>query len=46
LIRDSDIILKLIDEEHGKIRHDAAGGLKRGIEDAELACGAPKLLKG
>lgn len=39
-------ICKLIGEEHGKIVHDAAGELQRGIENVEYACGAPELLKG
>lgn len=39
-------ICTLIGEEHGKISHDAAGELQRGIENVEYACGAPELLKG
>lgn len=39
-------ICELIGEEHGKISHDAAGELQRGIENVEYACGAPELLKG
>lgn len=39
-------ICRLIGEEHGKISHDAAGELQRGIENVEYACGAPELLKG
>ncbi|MDB0199405.1 methylmalonate-semialdehyde dehydrogenase (CoA acylating), partial [Acinetobacter baumannii] len=39
-------ICRLIGEEHGKIIHDAAGELQRGIENVEYACGAPELLKG
>jgi len=42
----ADTICKLIGEEHGKISHDAAGELQRGIENVEFACGAPELLKG
>jgi malonate-semialdehyde dehydrogenase (acetylating)/methylmalonate-semialdehyde dehydrogenase len=42
----SDKICQLIGEEHGKISHDAAGELQRGIENVEYACGAPELLKG
>ncbi|MEH6628709.1 MAG: CoA-acylating methylmalonate-semialdehyde dehydrogenase [Motiliproteus sp.] len=41
-----DRICALIGEEHGKIAHDAAGELQRGIENVEYACGAPELLKG
>tara|TARA_R110001583_G_scaffold46761_13_gene146585 strand:- start:13699 stop:15204 length:1506 start_codon:yes stop_codon:yes gene_type:complete len=46
LEQNSDKICKLIGEEHGKISHDAAGELQRGIENVEYACGAPELLKG
>ncbi|WNC68836.1 CoA-acylating methylmalonate-semialdehyde dehydrogenase [Thalassotalea nanhaiensis] len=42
----ADHICKLIGQEHGKISHDAAGELQRGIENVEFACGAPQLLKG
>ena len=42
----SDKICAMIGEEHGKISHDAAGELQRGIENVEYACGAPELLKG
>jgi malonate-semialdehyde dehydrogenase (acetylating)/methylmalonate-semialdehyde dehydrogenase len=37
--------LHLIGREHGKIAHDAAGELQRGIENVEFACAAPQLLK-
>jgi len=46
LEQNADTIIKLIGEEHGKISHDAAGELQRGIENVEYACGAPELLKG
>ena len=39
-------ICRMIGEEHGKIAHDAAGELTRGIENVEYACGVPELLKG
>ena len=39
-------IIALIGAEHGKISHDAAGELQRGIENVEFACGASQLLKG
>ncbi|MEI2264922.1 CoA-acylating methylmalonate-semialdehyde dehydrogenase [Erwinia sp. CGal63] len=39
-------IVQLISEEHGKTREDAAGELKRGIENVEYASAAPELLKG
>jgi len=42
----ADKICALIGEEHGKIGHDAAGELQRGIENVEYACCAPELLKG
>lgn len=42
----ADKICQMIGEEHGKISHDAAGELQRGIENVEYACGAPELLKG
>ncbi|REG86938.1 CoA-acylating methylmalonate-semialdehyde dehydrogenase [Marinomonas pollencensis] len=42
----ADTICKMIGEEHGKIIHDAAGELQRGIENVEYACSAPDLLKG
>jgi malonate-semialdehyde dehydrogenase (acetylating)/methylmalonate-semialdehyde dehydrogenase len=39
-------IAQLIGREHGKISHDAAGEIQRGIENVEFACGAPQFLKG
>ncbi|MEH6627966.1 MAG: CoA-acylating methylmalonate-semialdehyde dehydrogenase [Motiliproteus sp.] len=46
LEKHADKICQMIGEEHGKIGHDAAGELQRGIENVEYACGAPELLKG
>ena len=46
LEQNADAICKLIGEEHGKISHDAAGELQRGIENVEYACGIAELLKG
>lgn len=46
LEQNADAICKLIGEEHGKISHDAAGELQRGIESVEYACGIAELLKG
>lgn len=46
LEENADHICQLIAAEHGKIKHDAAGELQRGIENVEYACGAPELLKG
>jgi malonate-semialdehyde dehydrogenase (acetylating)/methylmalonate-semialdehyde dehydrogenase len=42
----SQKICQLIGEEHGKISHDAAGELQRGIECVEYACGVAEHLKG
>ncbi len=42
----ADKICQMIGEEHGKISHDAAGELQRGIENVEYACGVAELLKG
>jgi len=41
-----DRIVELLTEEHGKVRADARGELRRGIENVEYACAAPELLKG
>ncbi|WP_028024018.1 CoA-acylating methylmalonate-semialdehyde dehydrogenase [Enterovibrio calviensis] len=46
LEENKDEICRLIGEEHGKIAHDAAGELQRGIENVEYACAAAELLKG
>ena len=46
LEENADKICQLIGEEHGKISHDAAGELQRGIENVEYACGIAELLKG
>ena len=46
LERNHKKICRIIGEEHGKITHDAAGELQRGIENVEYACFAPELLKG
>ena len=42
LEKHADKICELIGAEHGKICHDAAGELQRGIENVEYACGAPE----
>jgi len=42
----ADEICQLIGEEHGKISHDAAGELARGIECVEYACGIAEHIKG
>jgi malonate-semialdehyde dehydrogenase (acetylating)/methylmalonate-semialdehyde dehydrogenase len=41
-----DEICALVSKEHGKIPHDAAGEVQRGIENVEFACFVPELLKG
>ena len=46
LEENADKICEMNGEEHGKIAHDALGGLQRGIGNVEYACGAPELLKG
>ncbi len=46
LEKHADEICQLVSREHGKIPHDAAGELVRGIENVEYACFAPELLKG
>lgn len=46
LEKNAEKICQLIGEEHGKIMHDAAGELQRGIENVEYACSAPEFLKG
>lgn len=46
LEKNASKIVELIGQEHGKISHDAAGELQRGIENVEFACAAPQLLKG
>ena len=46
LEQNQDHIIDLIGQEHGKISHDAAGELTRGIENVEYACYATELLKG
>jgi len=44
--RDRDALAALVTEEHGKVLHDAAGSVQRGLEVVEFACGIPQLLKG
>jgi malonate-semialdehyde dehydrogenase (acetylating)/methylmalonate-semialdehyde dehydrogenase len=39
-------IAQLISQEHGKTLEDAAGEIKRGIENVEFATAAPEILKG
>ncbi|CAD5108245.1 CoA-acylating methylmalonate-semialdehyde dehydrogenase [Zestomonas carbonaria] len=46
LEENQDTIAQLISQEHGKTIEDAAGELKRGIENVEFACAAPEVLKG
>jgi len=42
----ADEIVGLISQEHGKVLDDAAGELKRGIENVEFACNGASLIKG
>jgi malonate-semialdehyde dehydrogenase (acetylating)/methylmalonate-semialdehyde dehydrogenase len=44
--RDHAEIAALITQEHGKVLHDAAGSVQRGLEVVEFACGIPHLIKG
>jgi malonate-semialdehyde dehydrogenase (acetylating)/methylmalonate-semialdehyde dehydrogenase len=44
--RDLAEIAALITQEHGKVLHDAAGSVQRGLENVEFACGIPHLIKG
>lgn len=44
--RDQAEIAALLTQEHGKVLHDAAGSIQRGLEVVEFACGIPQLLKG
>ena len=44
--KNSDLLTKLIVNEHGKVYEDAKGSLTRGLEVVEFACGIPHLLKG
>ena len=46
LEQNEEKISQMISEEHGKTLEDAAGELKRGIENVEFACAAPEILKG
>lgn len=46
LEQNEEKISQMISEEHGKTLEDAAGELKRGIENVEFACAAPEVLKG
>jgi malonate-semialdehyde dehydrogenase (acetylating)/methylmalonate-semialdehyde dehydrogenase len=44
--RDRDELAAMITQEHGKVLHDAAGSVQRGLEVVEFACGIPHLIKG
>lgn len=46
IVRDRDEIAALLTQEHGKVLHDAAGSIQRGLEVVEFACGMPQLIKG
>lgn len=40
-----DELAELLAQEHGKIFNEAKGELRRGIENVEVACGIPNLMK-
>jgi len=44
--RDRDELAAMMTQEHGKVLHDAAGSVQRGLEVVEFACGIPHLIKG
>lgn len=44
--RERDALARLVTEEHGKVLHDAAGSVQRGLEVVEYACGIAEHLKG
>ncbi len=44
--RDHAEIAALITQEHGKVLHDAAGSVQRGLVVVDFACGIPHLIKG
>lgn len=46
LEQNAEKICQILGEEHGKIGHDAAGEVQRGIENVEYACCIAELLKG
>jgi malonate-semialdehyde dehydrogenase (acetylating) / methylmalonate-semialdehyde dehydrogenase len=46
IIKNIEILAKIVAEEHGKTIEDAKGSITRGLEVVEFACGAPHLLKG
>lgn len=46
LEENSERIMRILTEEHGKTLEDARGEVIRGLEIIEFACGAPHLLKG
>jgi malonate-semialdehyde dehydrogenase (acetylating)/methylmalonate-semialdehyde dehydrogenase len=41
-----DDLARILVEDHGKTLDEARGELRRGIENVEVACGAPTLLQG
>jgi malonate-semialdehyde dehydrogenase (acetylating)/methylmalonate-semialdehyde dehydrogenase len=46
LEQNSERVVALLTEEHGKVLHDALGEFSRGVEVVEYACGAAEFLKG
>ena len=41
-----DELAELLVREHGKTRGEAAGEIRRGIENVEVACGIPSMMQG
>ena len=46
LERHHDELVRVVSSEHGKVRSDAEGELRRAIDVVEFVCGIPHLLKG
>ncbi|HLI16019.1 MAG TPA: CoA-acylating methylmalonate-semialdehyde dehydrogenase [Acidimicrobiales bacterium] len=46
LARRGQEVAELVSAEHGKVRSDALGEVRRGLEVVELACGIGELVKG
>ncbi len=46
VMRDMDVLARLLSSEHGKTFSDAKGDIQRGLDVVEFACGIPHLLKG
>jgi malonate-semialdehyde dehydrogenase (acetylating)/methylmalonate-semialdehyde dehydrogenase len=46
LLDDIEELARIISSEHGKVRADAMGEIRAGLDVLEFACGIPHLLKG